>query len=110
MQRIDGYYWIRYGKDSKWTIAMWQNTPIACWHLCFHSFDYSNSKDTSPYEINETPIKEPEPVFVDTDMGHGKCLEKYCNKFAVTDYNGHGHWVCQSCDDSLQSYFESEYN
>jgi len=44
------------------------------------------------------------------DKGLGKCKEKNCGNFAVTDYNGQGYFVCQSCDDVLTSRFEDEYN
>lgn len=106
MERIVGYYWVRY--SDKWIISYYDEWQY--WHPCE---PYKNDVHTGIVwdEIDERQIirKQPTQVFVDKDMGHGKCKEKHCNKWAVTDYNGHGHWVCQSCDDSLQSYFEEEY-
>lgn len=40
----------------------------------------------------------------------GNCMEKNCNKPAIKDYNGKEHFVCQDHYDSLNRYFESEYN
>lgn len=52
------------------------------------------------------PIKkEPMP---DVDIGKGKCV-RCKNAFARVDYNGHGHWVCESCDNALEREFEDEY-
>lgn len=55
-ERKEGYYWIRFSKDSEWTIAKWLNKPLPCWYFCFTSFEYSSSKDKTPYEIDPTPI------------------------------------------------------
>ncbi len=44
------------------------------------------------------------------DKGLGKCTQKGCINFAVLDYNGHGCWVCKSCDESLTRRFEDEYD
>ncbi len=42
------------------------------------------------------------------DKGYGKCVR--CKQsWAVTDYNGYGHWVCDHCDRMLESEFEDEY-
>ncbi|GAL83454.1 hypothetical protein MYP_681 [Sporocytophaga myxococcoides] len=39
---------------------------------------------------------------------YGIC--KKCNATpASIDYNGKGHYVCRSCEDSLDRYFEEEY-
>lgn len=36
---------------------------------------------------------------------------KECNRHqAVKDYNGHQHWVCEKCYDSLSREFDREYN
>lgn len=40
---------------------------------------------------------------------YGFCKEKGCDKKAVIDYNGCGHYVCQSHYDSLSKYFDEEY-
>lgn len=47
---------------------------------------------------------------VNEDKGQGICKEKGCDKFAVIDYNGHGHWNCQSCYDRNERYFEANYD
>lgn len=43
------------------------------------------------------------------DQGHGICKEDGCKNFAVIDYNGHDCWMCQSCNDRNERYFEDEY-
>lgn len=43
------------------------------------------------------------------DLGHGKCKEKGCDRWATKDYNGHGHWNCDTCYDRNERYFEDEY-
>ena len=37
------------------------------------------------------------------------CVECKQKVSKVTDYNGHGHMVCDRCDRRLQSEFEDEY-
>lgn len=37
------------------------------------------------------------------------CKEN-CGKEAVVDYNGHGHMVCQLCNDKLEREFEEDYD
>ena len=44
------------------------------------------------------------------DNNHGICKEKNCLSNAEVDYNGHGHWVCKMHFDSLNDYFDKEYN
>lgn len=40
---------------------------------------------------------------------YGLCLE--CKKRPATkDYNGHKHYVCEPCYESLEKQFEDEYN
>lgn len=39
----------------------------------------------------------------------GLCKEKNCNEKATTDYNGHGHYVCEYHDRKLNDYFDEEY-
>lgn len=39
----------------------------------------------------------------------GICVEKGCERQATTDYNGHGHYVCKQCNDSLNRHFDEEY-
>lgn len=46
---------------------------------------------------------------VENDLGHGKCVEKNCDRWAVIDYNGRGHWNCKPCYDRNERYFEEEY-
>lgn len=57
---------------------------------------------TAPAEKIEGSISEGE------DKGLGLCLE--CKKRNATkDYNGHKHYVCDPCYNSLSNYFEEEY-
>ena len=42
------------------------------------------------------------------DRGKGKC-KKCETRFATTDYNGHGYFVCEKCDDRLNYEFDNEY-
>ncbi len=37
------------------------------------------------------------------------CIEKGCERPAVSDYNGHGHYVCKMHMDSLSREFDNEY-
>ena|ERR1035437_3380053 len=46
---------------------------------------------------------------VDIDKGLGICVEKGCKKFATKDYNGHKHYVCDSCYEHLNNEFDEEY-
>ncbi len=39
----------------------------------------------------------------------GICKEKNCEKKAIIDYNGHGHWVCRYHYDKLNDQFDEEY-
>ena len=40
---------------------------------------------------------------------YGLCLR--CKRVPATvDYNGHKHYVCNSCNESLERHFENEYN
>lgn len=39
----------------------------------------------------------------------GICVEKGCERPATSDYNGHGHYVCKQCNDSLNRHFDEEY-
>ena len=48
-------------------------------------------------------------ITIDEDKGHGVCKENGCEKFAVIDYNGHGHWNCQNCYEQNERIFENEY-
>ena len=47
---------------------------------------------------------------VNEDKGHGICVEDGCEKYAVVDYNGHGHWNCQRCYDKNERYFEANFD
>lgn len=100
---IELLFWDNVENDIKRGYYRVYETDETSYYYCDHT-DISN---LTHYAFLPPPPQQP---FVDKDMGHGKCKEKYCSKWAVTDYNGHGHWVCQSCDDSLQRFFESEYN
>lgn len=63
--------------------------------------------DQTKSPSSTTPPAEQKEVEPATDLG----ICKNCNSSpAVTDYNGHGHYVCQPCDDSLNREFESEYH
>lgn len=57
-----GYYWIRYGKDSDWSVALWKNEPYPHWRFFFDKFEFTTSDQTSPYEINKTPIPQPTKI------------------------------------------------
>lgn len=46
----------------------------------------------------------------DIDKGLGKCMEKNCNRFATTDYNGHKHYVCKYHYEKLTREFEEDYD
>lgn len=59
------------------------------------------------YELQEKNRKEHEAQTV--DKGLGRCKERYCPNYATTDYNGHGHYVCEYHDDKLNREFEEEY-
>lgn len=50
------------------------------------------------------------PKVADIDKGLGKCVEKNCNKFATTDYNGHKHYVCNYHYEKLTREFEEDYD
>lgn len=39
----------------------------------------------------------------------GICVEVGCCKGATKDYNGHNHFVCDSCYDHLNNEFDEEY-
>lgn len=39
----------------------------------------------------------------------GKCMERGCYASATRDYNGHRHFVCEDCFESLNKYFDEEY-
>lgn len=39
----------------------------------------------------------------------GICVEKGCCKGATQDYNGHKHYVCDSCYEHLNNEFEEDY-
>lgn len=106
-QRLNGYYWCRchfpVDQQHKWSVYYWSGEK-------WYGINYEGEiLHCSFIEVSQYPIKSPEPPFIDKDMGHGKCVEKGCNKFATTDYNGHGHWVCESCDKCLNDYFDEEY-
>lgn len=106
MERKEGFYWVMFSipvDQNDWSVCYWNGQY---WYVvnCEDAFYDSDFK-----EIQQYPIKQPPLPFVDKDMGHGKCMEKFCGKFSVINYNGHGYWVCQGCDDSLQSDFEDEY-
>lgn len=62
------------------------------------------------YKAMDEWLAEQSPVdfIVDIDKGHGKCL-RCKSSWAVRDYNGHGHWVCDHCDRMLENEFEEEY-
>lgn len=47
---------------------------------------------------------------LESNQSIGKCVEKNCTKNATKDYNGHKHFVCDDCYDSLTRYFEEEYD
>ena len=50
--------------------------------------------------------KEPQQPEPQPDLG--TCVE--CKtRPATTDYNGHQHYVCKLCDDSLNRLFDEEY-
>lgn len=57
------------------------------------------------YEKQETLKKLDEDK---KDTGLGMCV-RCKHKGARVDYNGHGHWVCKSCDDYLSDEFDEEY-
>jgi hypothetical protein len=61
-------------------------------------------KDKKQSEERKTPLEE-----IDQDKGLGICIEKNCKRFAVRDYNGCKHYVCQQHYDSLSNYFDEEY-
>lgn len=64
-----------------------------------------------PKQVDNLPISSVvDSAVLNKDKGHGICKEDGCEKFAVIDYNGHGHWNCQSCYDSNERYFEAEYS
>ena len=69
--------------------------------------EYKKALDTvKSYEKQETLKKLEEDK---KDNGLGMCVRcKY--KGARTDYNGHGHFVCNHCDDILNEEFEREYD
>lgn len=39
-----------------------------------------------------------------------RCLECHKQTAIKVDYNGHGHWVCPSCDARLEREFETFEN
>jgi hypothetical protein len=39
----------------------------------------------------------------------GDCMSCKQKNVGRVDYNGHGHWVCEPCDRSLNNEFENEY-
>lgn len=43
-----------------------------------------------------------------TNPDMGICLE-CSSRIATTDYNGHGHYVCKPCYESLSRHFDEEY-
>ena len=43
------------------------------------------------------------------DKDLGICVEKGCCKGATKDYNGHKHFVCDSCYDHLNNEFDEDY-
>ena len=51
---------------------------------------------------------EPTPQPTEPQPDLGTCVE--CKtRPATTDYNGHQHYVCKLCDDSLNREFDEEY-
>lgn len=102
MSRKVGYYWVQ-SSSICWEIARWEYDR---WVVCGSDNVYDDDRFI---EIQQFPINMPPPPFVDKDMGHGKCREKGCTKFATTDYNGHGYWVCDRHDERLNEEFEDEY-
>lgn len=98
-QTVELLFWDNAAKDIKRGYYRVYETDDNSYYYC----DHTDIDNLTHYAFL------PKPPFFDIDMGKGKCMEKGCRKYAVCDYNGHGHWVCQSCDDSLQSDFEDEY-
>ena len=56
-------------------------------------------------QVNNNAVLPHVSSCADVDKGHGVCKEKGCDKYATKDYNGHDHWVCDSCYDSLNYSF-----
>ena len=70
-----------------------------------HEQYISSLKIVRDYEKQETLKKLDEDK---KDTGLGMCVR--CKHIgARVDYNGHGHWVCNSCDDHLNDEFDEEY-
>lgn len=42
-------------------------------------------------------------------LKEGSCSRCSKQPVGLIDYNGHGHWVCESCFDRLNDEFDEEY-
>lgn len=69
------------------------------WHLC----EYVEHADPKLVGISYKSI-----VAILKLKDLGKCLE--CkSRPATTDYNGKGHYVCKTCNQKMNNYFDNEY-
>lgn len=57
-------------------------------------------------EIEMVKVPDLTPVVKEGQV----CMENGCKKLATKDYNGYGHWVCDSCYETLSRFFDEEYN
>ena len=63
-----------------------------------------NNQTLCPFHPNNA-VTEPKQA----QTGLGICQNKSCKNPATADYNGKGHFVCVSCLESLNKYFDEEY-
>jgi len=61
-------------------------------------------------QVKNCSIPDVSNSALDVDKGHGICKEEGCEKFAVIDYNQHGHWNCQYHYDKNTRYFEANFD
>jgi len=67
-------------------------------------------RDSAKAIVEAYDKQQDEIKYANIDKGLGLCKHKNCNKFATTDYNGHGHFVCKFHDEVLEREFEDEFD
>jgi len=93
------------GKNREYVVEWWRNqlaqlgyytVPVGSAWACPTNQDSYEKHVARVHKQPNVPDDQP-------------CMEKNCVRYAVTDYNGHGHYVCQHHFNKLSDYFDEEY-